>query len=39
MAQTHHDPAEESTESHPVKLAIAVTVGAFSVPAEVAPNV
>ena len=30
MAQTHHDPAEESTESHPVKLAIAITVGAFA---------
>ena len=30
MAQTHHDPAEETTESHPVKVAIAVTVGAFA---------
>ncbi len=30
MAQTHHDPAEESPESHPVKLAIAITVGAIA---------
>ena len=30
MAHTHHDPAEESAESHPVKLAIAITIGAFA---------
>lgn len=29
MSQPHH-PAEENTESNPVKMAIAVTVGAFA---------
>ena len=29
MSQPHH-PAEENTESHPVKMAIVVTVGAFA---------
>ena len=28
MSQHHHDPVEENIETHPVKLAIAVTVGA-----------
>ena len=30
MSQSHHDPVEENIETHPVKLAIAVMVGAFS---------
>ena len=30
MSQPHHHPAEENAESHPVKMAIAVTVGAFA---------
>jgi cytochrome c5 len=30
MSQQHHDPAAANTESHPVKMAIAVTVGAFA---------
>ena len=30
MSQSHHGSAEENTESHPVKLAIAITVGAFA---------
>lgn len=29
MSQPHH-PTEENTESHPVKMAIAVTIGAFA---------
>ncbi|MEQ1514987.1 MAG: cytochrome c5 family protein [Usitatibacteraceae bacterium] len=28
MSQSHHDPVEENLETHPVKLAIAVVVGA-----------
>ncbi len=28
MSQTHHDPIEENVETHPLKLAIAVIVGA-----------
>ncbi len=28
MSQHHHDPVEENIETHPVKLAIAVTLGA-----------
>ena len=28
MSQHHHDPVEENIETHPVKLAIAVTAGA-----------
>ena len=30
MSQTHHDPVEENIETHPLKLAIAVSVGAFA---------
>lgn len=30
MSQHHHDPVEENIETHPVKLAIAVTVGAVA---------
>ena len=30
MSESHHGSAEENTESHPVKVAIAVTVGAFA---------
>jgi cytochrome c5 len=30
MSQSHHDPVEENLETHPVKLAIAITVGAFA---------
>ena len=30
MSQSHHDPVEENIETHPVKLAIAVMVGAFA---------
>ena len=30
MSQSHHDPVEENIETHPVKLAIAVIVGAFA---------
>ena len=30
MSQSHHDPVEENIETHPVKLAIAVMVGAVS---------
>ena len=29
MSQHHHDPVEENIETHPVKLAIAVVVGAL----------
>jgi cytochrome c5 len=29
MSQSHHAPTEEGNASHPVKMAIAVTVGAF----------
>ena len=29
MSQHHHDPVEENIETHPVKLAIAVIVGAL----------
>ena len=30
MSQSHHDPVEENIETHPVKLAIAVMVGAVA---------
>jgi cytochrome c5 len=30
MTQKHHDPAEENSKSHPVKMAIAITTGAFA---------
>ena len=30
MSESHHAPAEEGNAAHPVKLAIAVTVGAFA---------
>ena len=30
MSEPHQDPAEKNLETHPVKLAIAVTVGAFA---------
>lgn len=30
MTQTPHDPAEENSKSHPVKMAIAITAGAFA---------
>ena len=30
MSQTHHDPIEENIETHPLKLAIAVTIGAVA---------
>ena len=30
MSHSHHDPVGENIETHPVKLAIVVTVGAFA---------
>ena len=30
MSNPHHAPAGETTESHPVKLAIIITIGAFA---------
>lgn len=30
MSQAHHDPIEENIETHPLKLAIAIAVGAFA---------
>ena len=30
MSNPHHTPAGETTESHPVKLAIIITIGAFA---------
>ena len=30
MSQPHHDPSQEDEGAHPVKMAIAVTIGAFA---------